>query len=248
MTPHTLKHLAVAIGLSGVLLLSGCHKKVAAPPPPPPPPPPAKAAAPTATIKVSPDVILQGQSATLSWSTTDATEATIGDLGTVAASGSQDVSPASSTTYTLTAKGPGGSVQASTRITVNQPPPPPPAPPALTDEELFAKYIQDAYFDFDKSNLRPDASAAVSQDAEFLKQHTNMKILIEGHCDDRGSEEYNIALGESRAEAMKNALTLAGVDGSRIRVVSLGKEKPFCTDDNENCWQQNRRDHVVLDR
>jgi peptidoglycan-associated lipoprotein len=237
------------IGLSGVIAFSGCHKKIAPPPPPPPPSP--KAAAPTATIQVNPKAILQGQTATLTWSTTNATDTTIdGDgIGTVATSGSRSVTPTRSSDYTLTAKGPGGTVEASTRITVNQPPPTPaPLPPALTEEELFSKNMQDVYFDYDKSNLRTDATAAVSQDADFLKQHTGMKIVIEGHCDDRGSEEYNLSLGESRAEAMKNALALDGIDASRIRVVSLGKEKPFCTDETEQCWQQNRRDHVKLDR
>jgi peptidoglycan-associated lipoprotein len=72
--------------------------------------------------------------------------------------------------------------------------------------------------------------------------------VIEGHCDDRGSAEYNLALGENRAEALKKALVIDGVDANRLRVVSLGKEKPFCTEDNEQCWQQNRRAHVILDR
>jgi len=238
VTPQTLKHLAVAISLSGVLAFSGCHKKVAPPPPPPPPLP--KAVAPTATIQASPKAILQGQTATLTWSTTNAT---------VAANGSRSVTPAISTDYTLTAKGPGGAVEASTRVTVNQPPPQPAAlPPAITEEELFSKNMQDAYFDYDKSNLRTDATATVNQDADFLKQHTDMKIVIEGHCDERGSAEYNLSLGESRAESMKKALELDGIDPSRIRIVSVGKEKPFCTEETEQCWQENRRDHVIFDR
>jgi peptidoglycan-associated lipoprotein len=75
-----------------------------------------------------------------------------------------------------------------------------------------------------------------------------MKTLIEGHCDDRGSEEYNLALGESRAETMKKALVTAGVDASRARTISYGKEKPFCTEETDSCWQQNRRDHLKLNR
>ena len=247
MTPQTLKHLAVAISLSGVLAFSGCHKKVAPPPPPPPPLP--KAVAPTATIQVSPKAILQGQTATLTWSTTNATDTMIDGVGTVAANGSRSVTPARSTDYTLTAKGPGGAVEASTRVTVNQPPPQPAAlPPAITEEELFSKNMQDVYFDYDKSNLRTDATATINQDADFLKQHTDMKIVIEGHCDERGSAEYNLSLGESRAESMKKALELDGIDPSRIRIVSVGKEKPFCTEETEQCWQENRRDHVILDR
>ena len=81
-----------------------------------------------------------------------------------------------------------------------------------------------------------------------MKSHPGWKILIEGHCDDRGSAEYNISLGDNRAQSLRKALTDDGVEASRIRVISYGKEKPFCTDDNEECWQQNRRDHLKLDR
>ena len=82
----------------------------------------------------------------------------------------------------------------------------------------------------------------------FLSQHPSIKVLIEGHCDDRGSEEYNIALGTSRAESVKRALVQEGIAADRIRTVSYGKEKPFCTQDDEQCWQQNRVDHFAFDR
>ena len=75
-----------------------------------------------------------------------------------------------------------------------------------------------------------------------------MKIVIGGHCDERGSAEYNLALGENRAESFKNALVTNGISASRIRVISYGKEMPFCSESNEQCWQQNRRDHLKLDR
>jgi peptidoglycan-associated lipoprotein len=183
------------------------------------------------------------------WNTTNATETTISGIGVVAKSGTQSVILTESTTYTLTAKGPGGTVEANTRVTVNRPPSKPaPAPPSMTEEELFAQNIRDVYFDYDKYDLRSGDSSTVDRDATFLKQHADMKIVIEGHCDDRGSAEYNLALGENRAEALKKALVIDGVDANRLRVVSLGKEKPFCTEDNEQCWQQNRRAHVILDR
>jgi peptidoglycan-associated lipoprotein len=120
--------------------------------------------------------------------------------------------------------------------------------PSMTEEEMFWQNIKDVYFDYDKYNLRTGDSATVDQDAAFLKQHADIKIVIEGHCDDRGSEEYNIALGENRGETMKNALVNDGVAAGRIRVTSVGKEKPFCTEDNDQCWQQNRRAHLILDR
>jgi len=243
-----LKQLGVAVCLAATLVLAGCHKKVPAPPPPPPPPVPAPAK-PTASISIDPTAIEQGQSATLSWSTTNATQAMIASIGTVASSGSQSVSPTTSTTYTLTAKGPGGSAESSARITVN-PPPPKPAPPApsMTEEQLFEQNVQDVYFDYDKFNLRTQDSPVVEQDAAFLLKYPDMKLVIEGHCDERGSAEYNLALGQSRAESLQKALETNGVAASRIRVISYGKEKPFCTESNEQCWQQNRRDHLKLDR
>jgi peptidoglycan-associated lipoprotein len=190
-----------------------------------------------------------GQSATLSWSTTNATSATITGIGPVPVNGSQPVTPSTSTVFTLTATGPGGTVSASTRITLTPPPPPPPAATvSLTDEQLFEQNMHDVYFDYDKSALRPQDASVVSEDAAFLQQHPAMKVVIGGHCDERGSAEYNIALGQERAASLQKALEDKGVPASQLRIVSYGKEKPFCTESTEECWQQNRRDHLVLDR
>jgi len=247
MNHSRVKKFPAAVCLA-IVVLAGCHKKVAAPPPPPPPPPP-KPAAPTATIDVNPPAINPGQSATLSWRTANATSASIAGIGTVQPNGSQTVYPAASATYTLNAAGPGGSVEATTRITVNPPSPTPaPAPPSLTDEQLFEQNIQDVYFDYDTASLRTQDLSAVSQDAAFLEQHPGMKVVIGGHCDERGSAEYNIALGQNRALSLQKALEDKGIAASRLRVVSYGKERPFCTESNEQCWQQNRRDHLALDR
>lgn len=245
--PHLkLRKLSASACLCAGLILAGCHKKVAPPPPPPPPPP---APAPTATISVSPLAINPGQSATLTWSTTNATGVSITGMGDVPASGTKSVSPADSTSYTLTAKGPGGTVQESARLTVNPPPPPPPPPaPSMTDEQMFEQNMHDVFFDYDKYDLRSQDASTVDQDASFLVQHPNIKIVIVGHCDDRGSEEYNIALGQSRAESLQKAFVNHGIASSRIRVLSVGKEQPFCTEDNDQCWQQNRRDHLKLDQ
>jgi peptidoglycan-associated lipoprotein len=134
-------------------------------------------------------------------------------------------------------------------VTVNAPPPPPPAaPPSLSDEQLFAQNVKDIYFDYDKSDIRPSEQASLQADAAFLAQHPNISVTVEGHCDERGSTEYNLALGDSRASAVKNALVAAGVAADRIKSVSYGKEKPFCTESNETCWQQNRRGHFVYTR
>jgi peptidoglycan-associated lipoprotein len=118
----------------------------------------------------------------------------------------------------------------------------------MTDEQLFEQNVHDVYFDYDKANLRAQDLAVAEQDAAFLVQHPNMKFVVEGHCDERGSAEYNIALGQERAMSLQKALVTGGVPASSIRVISYGKEKPFCTESNEQCWQQNRRDHLRLDR
>lgn len=227
-----------------VLATSGCHKKSAqATPPPPPPPPPA----PTATLAANPAVIEQGQSATLTWQTNNATDINIDGIGTVMASGSSTVTPSASTTYTLTAKGPGGSNDASTRVTVNARVAQAPAP-SISDEDLFARNVKDVLFDYDQSGIRTDQAANVHSDGAFLTQHPSIRVLVEGHCDDRGSEEYNLALGTHRAESLKQSLLQQGVSADRIKTVSYGKEKPFCTDNNEGCWQRNRVDHLAFAR
>jgi len=120
--------------------------------------------------------------------------------------------------------------------------------PSPTDEDLFGTSVKDVYFDYDKSDLRGDQLAAVQADAQFLTQHSSINFTIEGHCDDRGSTEYNLALGDQRASSVKNALTTAGISAARIKTISYGKEKPFCMEDNEACWQQNRRGHFVYQK
>src|ERR1700676_1313564 len=244
MKQHTLKAVATVFTMSAILMLGACHKKAAPPPPPPPPPP-----SPTASISVSPDTIQPGQSATLTWQTSNATDVSIDGIGAVEPSGTQQVSPTDSATYHLTAKGAGGTQEASTRLTVTQPPPPPPQPaPTTTEADLFAQSIKDVYFEYDKSDLRPDQQASVQADAQFLSQHSGINFTIEGHCDERGSTEYNLALGDQRASAVKSALIAAGVSASRIKTISYGKEKPFCSESNEACWQQNRRGHFVYQK
>lgn len=245
MNLNHMKQRSLVIAFAATLMLSGCHKKVvSAPPPPPPPPPPA----PTASLAASPTAIEQGQSSTLSWTTTNATQVMITGVGPVSATGSRSVSPSESTDYTITAKAANGaSVQASTRVTVTKPEPKAPPAPSVTEDELFAQNVHDVYFAYDKYELRPEDQSVVEQDAAFLKSHPEMKVVIGGHCDDRGSEEYNLSLGENRAGALKKALINAGLDASRAKTISYGEEKPFCTEETEACWQQNRRDHLKLD-
>jgi peptidoglycan-associated lipoprotein len=198
---------------------------------------------------VSPDAIQKGESATLTWQTSNATDVSIDGIGAVQPSGSQQVSPADSATYHLVAKGAGGSQEATTRLSVTQPPPPSqPTTTSASEADLFAQDIKDVYFDYDKSAIRGDQQASVQADAQFLNQHSGINFTIEGHCDERGSTEYNLALGDQRASAVKNAIVAAGVSASRIKTISYGKEKPFCSESNEACWQQNRRGHFVYQK
>lgn len=225
-----------------LLLVTGCaKKKVAAQPAAPPPAPPQ----PTVTLSVEPSDITSGQSAKLTWEAQNATDVTIESMGSVEANGSKTVNPSESTTYRIVAKGPGGTSDATARLTVNKP-----APPAVADsgpslQELFQRNVKDAYFAYDSYKVDEETSQLLSSNAKFLQQHPELKFTVEGHCDERGSEEYNLALGASRAEAVKQALVAQGVDAQRIATNSVGKEKPFCSESNEECWHQNRRGHFV---
>ena len=139
------------------------------------------------------------------------------------------------------------------------PPPPAPAPPPerkLTEEEIFArksldelnneKPLGDAFFDLDSAQIRDDAKPVLQKDAEWLKRWNSTKIMIEGHCDSRGTSEYNLALGERRAKAVQDYLASLGIGADRLQRLSKGKEQPFCVEENEGCWQQNRRGHFII--
>jgi peptidoglycan-associated lipoprotein len=229
------------------LLVAGCAKKTPAPPPSLPPPPAPAPARPTVTLQASSTFVQKGESVTLNWSSTNATELNLASVGRVAPEGSTRVSPADSTTYTITAAGPGGSAEASVRITVSAPAAPAAPPqPTATIEELFRRGVADGYFDLDKSDIRPDARDALAKTAEFLRSYSQIKVIIEGHCDERGSTEYNIALGVRRAQAAKQFLISLGVAAERMETASYGKEKPFCNAHEEACWQLNRRAHFVM--
>ena len=236
---------ALIVTLAMIVFLGACAKKVAPPPPPPPPAP----NAPTASLSANPNTVDAGQPTTLTWQTTNATDVSIDGIGAVDLSGSRQVTPVDSTTYHLVAKGTGGTQDATARVTVNPAPAPPPAATSnATEEELFAQNVKDIFFDYDKYDIRASDQGSIQADAQFLQQHPDIHITIEGHCDERGSTEYNLALGTNRADSVKNALVQAGVGGDRIKTITMGKEKPFCTESNESCWQQNRRGHFVYEK
>lgn len=240
--PSGLFHRAGLFALFGAaVLVSGCNKKVT-PPPPAQPPAPAPAR-PTVTLQANPTTINKGESSTLTWNSTDATQLSIDPgVGTVTAEGSTKVTPSDSTTYTITATGPGGSATNTAVVSVNAPAPPSAPAPAPTP---FEQGVHDAYFDYDKADIRADARDELSRTADYLKANPSIRVTIEGHCDERGSTEYNLGLGDRRAAAVKEYLVSLGVSADRMTTVSFGKEKPFCMEHNEPCWQQNRRGHFV---
>lgn len=240
---NTLRATSIVATLGALLFAGACTKKPVAKAVPPTPPP---APAPTVALSASPDVVNAGQSTTLTWNTTNATTVNISGIGNVTASGSKVVTPSDSTTYELEAKGPGGDRDTSTRVTVNQSVAENQQESGPSDIDLFNANVKDVYFDYDRYTIRADQANITQADAKFLNDHPNMPIVIEGHCDDRGSEEYNLALGDNRANSVKSELVKLGVSANRIRTISYGKEKPFCSADNENCWSQNRRDHFGM--
>lgn len=232
------------------IAFAGCKKQVAATPPSGAPLPPP--VAPTVTLNASPSSVSPGGTTRLSWSSTNATDLDIEPgVGKVAPQGATPVNPSESTTYTITATGSGGTATATTRVDVGG------SSRATSNEqpsgqpnvsELFAQNVKDALFDLDKSDLRADARDALTKDAEFLRTYSNVHVSIEGHCDERGSTEYNLGLGQRRAAAAKNYLISLGISADRMETTSWGKERPACSEHSEECWQQNRRAHFVQAR
>lgn len=239
--------IKLVFALTVVLMVSACGKKKTAPAPPPPPPP---APAPTASLTANPNTINAGQSTTLIWKTDFATDVSIDQLGKVDPSGSRTVTPTESTTYRLVARNDTGSQEATARVTVNAAAAPPAPTQATNDTEaqMFAQNVQDVFFDYDSYDITPQYQQVLQADARFLQQHPNVRFTIEGHCDERGSTEYNLALGDNRANATKQALVGLGISADRMKTISYGKEKPFCTEATESCWAQNRRGHFVYQR
>ena len=242
---HANRFISV-LTIGAALLLGACHPKPVPPPPVATPPPPA----PTATLTANPNSVQKGENTTLTWETTNATDIQIDGVGPVNATGSKQVTPPDSITYRLVAKGSGGSQEATARVTVTAPPPPAPVetPTSLTQEQMFNQSVKDIYFDYDKYDVSAAQQSSITASAQFLAAHPGIKFSIEGHCDERGSTEYNLALGDNRANAVKTALVQAGIPGDRVRTISYGKEKPFCSESTEDCWQQNRRGHFVYQK
>ena len=255
---------AAVFAVSFLIASAGCHKKtpIAAAPPPgehntpvnPPPPPPTALAPRISSFTVEPRSIERGQSATLRWQVANATDMSIDqNLGAISANGSRQVFPSNTTTYTLTARSAGGTDTRSVTVEVSAPPPPPPPSgggnSSISGIDMLNREAQDAYFDYDKSELRDDGRQAMTHNAELLKRifaaDPSFSVVIEGHCDERGSAEYNLGLGDRRATAAREFLIQLGVPGDRVTTISYGKDRPVCTDENEACYQRNRRAHLA---
>ena len=232
--------------LVALVAIAGCKKKEK-PLPPAAEAPPA-APAPTAQLTATPSSISAGDQVQLMWKTTDATSVSIDGIGDVPTSGVKSVTPSTSTSYHLVARGEGGTADATARVTVSSQPAVAVPSNSMSAEEEFRANVHDIFFDYDTADIRGDAQSTLSQDAAYLNSHPTVKVVLGGYCDERGSNEYNLALGQNRAEAARNALVNAGVAATRLRVISYGKEKPFCSESTEECWQQNRRAGFALDR
>lgn len=249
-----------AAGAIGVLLVAtgiGCQKKTAVLTPPAPPKveaavaPAPKPNPPTIeTFTADPGTVERGQSAALRWVVKDATQIEIDQgVGAVTAVGQREVSPNDHTTYTIRATGPGGEATARTALAVTLPPAPVAAAPQPTFSERLSSEVRDVYFDFDQSGIRSDSRVTLTSDAEALKSimsdFPTYTVILEGHCDERGSAEYNVALGDRRAAAVKTFLGQMGIAAERLQGISYGKERPQCTTPDEGCWQLNRRVHFA---
>ncbi len=248
----------IVTGLVLAMFAGACKKKAKIQPPPPTPTVTHPAEAPTAKaavleFSVEPTTIERGQSALLRWSVSNANNISIDNsIGVVPANGSRKVIPSDTSTYTLRASGPGGEAMATTTVTVTAPaPPPPPANTGSTgtlDQRLQSE-VGDAYFDYDKGDIRDDARAVLTRDADALKSifaaFPNASVIVEGHCDERGSAEYNLGLADRRATAAKDFLAQLGVPAEKLKTVSYGKERPQCTEAAEDCYQKNRRAHFA---
>ncbi|WP_263357741.1 peptidoglycan-associated lipoprotein Pal [Acidicapsa ligni] len=236
--------------LMATFAVIGCGKKKssssnAAPPLSGPPP--------TAQLTATPSTITAGDQVVLSWRATDATNVSIDGIGDVPSSGVKTVTPTTSTSYHLIARGDGGSADATARVTVNAAQmavavPQDSSASNMTADEQFKASVQDIFFDYDSYDVRPENQAALSKAAAYLATNSRIHVLIGGYCDERGSNEYNLTLGQSRANSVKQALVQAGIAADRLRIVSYGKEKPFCSESTEECWQQNRRAGFSIDR
>ncbi len=237
-------------------LVSGCKKKAppsvtglpeapgatSAPTPSPPPP------APSIEISASPNTVERGKESTLNWKSGNATSVLIDQgVGNVAESGSITIAPRESTTFTAIATGPGGDARDSTRVTVVGAKS---GTIVSTDIEELQRVIDEGkvrpiFFDYDRAELSAESKRTLEENARWIRRFPNARVTIEGHSDERGTEEYNLALGDRRAQVTKDYLTRLAVNPGQVGTVSYGEETPFDPGHDEAAWAKNRRAHFV---
>jgi peptidoglycan-associated lipoprotein len=231
---------------------SGCHQPAA------PVTPTAPAARPAVTeskpsiqyFDAEPTTVQNGQSSSLKWSVENATKIEIDhDIGPVQASDRRTISPQETTTYVLRASNAAGGEERSVTVSVSTPPPVSRAEQEQQALTIVNTKLRDVHFGYNEEAVRPEDEARLKQDAALLtdvfRLDSNTIVMIEGHCDERGSAEYNIALGDRRAVSVREALVKFGVPEDKLRTISYGKERPLCDTDTEDCRAQNRRVHFA---
>ena len=240
-----------------LLVISSCKKKRQASSRPPVPPvtsvdrPSTADAAAKIELKASPGTIERGDQTTLIWKSNHATSVLIdGGVGNVAESGSLVLSPLESITFTAIAKGPGGDGRASTRVTVV---PRKDGSVVSSDLEGLQRAIEEGkirpiFFQYDKAKLSRESKSVLTENARWISQFPTATAIIQGHCDERGTEEYNLALGDRRAQAAREYLLSLGVTAGQLEALSFGEERPFSTCHEESCWKRNRRAHFAVKR
>ena len=247
--------LMAAVSFTLILLSAGCKKSTTPGTPANPRtvdygklPDNRPAAEPTVTISANPVSIERGRNTTLTWETTNANEVSIDNgLGTVEAAGSRSVRPLESTTYRIRATNNVAIKIAEVRVTVSDDrSATPPTTSVINDIPWFIENMQDIFFDLDDYAIRGDARLILQENARRLLERPGIFITIEGHCDERGSERYNLVLGDRRANAARDYLITLGVAANRIETISYGEERQFCEASTEECWQLNRRASFVM--
>lgn len=207
--------------------------------------------APTVSLSASPTTIERGEQTTLSWDSSNTSSLAIdGGVGNVGESGSIVVSPRESTTFTAIARGAGGEARASTRVTVVDPTP---SVDVSTDadrlqEAINRGQVQPIFFAYDKADLSEESKRILNENAKIFRMYPQAKVVVEGHCDERGTEEYNLALGDRRAVAARDYLLQVGVDASQMQTISFGEERPFAMGQDEASYAKNRRAHFSVQR
>ncbi len=257
---------AAALALAFLIVVSGGCGKKSRPVPLPPPVSSTSTSGETAprevdptaprpelTIFLEPPSVARGESSILSWETKNADRVTISPgVGPVISSGRIKLFPEATTTYQVTAEGPGGTLTKTATLEVSAGD----APPVWDDEEIetgtleerFTTAVKPVFFGFDSAELTDQARITLDGNVRWLNRPDNRKVrfVIEGHCDQRGTEEYNLALGDKRSLVVRDYLVSRGVDPARMATVSLGEERPFATGTSEEDYELNRRAHFVL--